>query len=298
MGTNLIISSEVTSLFDSFLGCGVDKLILQLNYPLRLDEIREKLLSLNYKLLFKNNKDFKSNVLLEKSGRQIYCFGTSLPNTDYIIYKIALKPNLFDGHEEVLRCLREIFGIRINEADIRRIDINFDFRLAFIELLKLMDIRGKQKTIEYLSYSGKLTSIRHGDSDPIKVYDRARKLRIDEKLSRIEFVFNFKRSQFKLNNYDHAILDALSRPGMSNVHFLEPEFPFKLGIELFDKEFKKFIQFFCLYEQYGFSQAKKIFNDNNNFHRNFRKTIQCEKSNLNLVSIFRQNSLQRGACGK
>jgi hypothetical protein len=294
MTTNLIISQKVTSLSDSFIGCGIDKLVLQLGSPFKLEDIRSKLFSMNYLIVFKKNKEFKSNILLERNGRQIYCYGYSLPDNNFMIYKLGLKPNLFSGTKEVFRSLIEIFGKDIIWSAIRRIDINFDFRLKFIELLKIIDIQGKQKTFEYLSYSGKLTSIRHGDTDPIKVYDRARKLKTNDNLSRIEFVFSFKKDQFNFIDYEKAILEVMSRQNINKILFLEPEIPFELSIDLFDKEFKKFIQFFCLYEHYGFTQAKKIFNENCNFYREYKKTISCKKNSFNLKEVFHQHFSERG----
>lgn len=295
MKSQLIVSKEVTSFNDYFLGCGIDKVVLKLSHTFLLDQHRSRIEKNGFEIIEKKNSQNKAILLFRHGEVLINGFGYQRQNVGWEIINISFKGSVFANEDEMFMTLIRLFGDNILNAKISRLDVNFDFKIKLNEMLKGIDIKHKYKRVEYFSSSGELTSIRLGIEEPIKVYNRAKKIRSEEELTRIEFVFNLSKLRIYFNDYVKALKHICMSSKLNSVEFIETEMPFRLAIEMYDKNFKKFIQFFCIYDEYGFTQAKKIFSKNDNFYRDFNKAIGRKNTGFNLKDIFKQKTFFEGA---
>lgn len=283
--SKIIISSEVTSFSDYFNSSGIDKLDLKLLVPKSLSVIKKILVKKGYSEV--RAKNYKFNQITFVSGnKEIHLF-IFYRSENYQVFKVSLNPNKFNEdisfvQNEVCSCL----DIDARDLLIQRIDFNFDFNIKYNELLKNIFIRHKSFICEYVSRDGEVESIRLGKKNAIKIYNRGKLLKIDEDLSRIEFMFNDFQRVYTLAEFNQLLNWIFKENFFDKVCFFESESPFSVGVDLLDKDFKKLVQLMSIYEVYGFTQARKIFNRNNNFNRDYKRFFKQKFSSFKLKDYF------------
>lgn len=253
------------------LSAGIDKLNARLNRQVSSSTIRDNARKAGFKIKAASLK--QRGHFLKVSNSKGFVHLKYWPAHDHVSELIS-NPNRFGTWGDYMTFLSALLPHEaLAEVEISRIDLNLDFTSDFKSLIQSIDIKNKNLSAKFDDKGGQRTGITIGTgADTIVIYDKAKKEGLTTPLARIE-------KRLKGSRLPSKSIFELPKS-------LESMTPFK-GIEGLDLKLKKLVasdernarldEFKVYLEREGLYSARKAFNKNRNFNRDFAGLIETTK---------------------
>lgn len=250
---------------------GIDKLDAYFNVPISLSEISTRSQNLNFtckQTYLKERAPFikvshkDHSIYLKKVSDQLHSSGFSS------------NPNHFDTWENYVEFITKVLGSDgVGNSKVHRLDLNIDFNCTFQHLIQCIDIRNKRTAVSYIDKHGSRTGINIGRGDEsILIYDKALKGGLNMPFSRIEL--RLKKSKLPTRSIlelSDAIKKSYFFTGIEGIQLKFSDSQFT------ETQCKRVSEFKTILKREGFYTAKRAFNCDRNFDRNFSLVLAINK---------------------
>lgn len=204
--------------------------------------------------------------------------GIYFPQKDYLapVVSILSNPNYFGSYQDFKGLIESLVPQNThNRIRIKRLDINFDYSIPFKTFLKSIEINGKQSDVEYANQRGVQTGIRIGKgSEKINIYDKTEQANLEVPVSRIEIQLTGEKLPTKIFAELFDVLQSEQFPKNYLERFLLSDVSFCSQELLTESQRTKQSEFKFTLEKDSLFKAKQLFNQNNNFERDFKGIIE------------------------
>lgn len=263
------------------IGAGIDKINMRFKEPFPINQITSNAHKLGLKVSDATLKE-KGRFFKIHSGDTFIHFKCSIMG-DAVTQMIS-NPNRFRKWDIYLGYVNSLIPIDIIEdMSLSRLDLNLDFACSFQDLIQSIEVKHKNLSAKFEDKGGHRTGLTIGSGDELFVlYDKSRKNGLKTNYSRIEQrLMRAKlptRSLFEIPN-SLALYSPFKNLEGGSVRFLSS---LGLGESILKlQEFK-----YCL-EREGFYSARKAFNTQRNFERDFKGLVLFEKWDQQPKEIFK-----------
>jgi hypothetical protein len=250
----------------------IDKLIIQPHYPIPADALLTRLITQQTEHRKTRHRDHKWCYEVQGAQSGTYLRLWSIENP--LIYEIVTNPSSFPDYNNYLEHIKSIFSEEeLSQARVKRLDLAIDYPMPFQELIRGFDFSLKQSQFQFLDKGAKRTGIRIGKgNEVIQIYDKSKESKLLAPLTRIEIQLKGKKLPSQsFNSIQSALMTQNQNPFATlSLNDLEPTNPSILAGS--QKVRAEQLQHHLTRE--GLFSARRVFNDNGNFIRDYAPLLK------------------------
>jgi hypothetical protein len=207
-----------------------------------------------------------------------------------VIRKLICRPSAFDTFREFQEFVTQFIPLEaLISADIKRLDFTIDYKVGFQSLLKGLDVKYKQKKIEYTEKSGVRTGFLVGSTnEKTLAYNKSLQSRTSIPTSRIELqvsgkslpVSKYQDLKNVVGSPDFAAFNHITTNHIEVLkHFSSSD----------SNEGLRASQLEQLLEREGYYSTRRALNQNKNFKRDYGRHLVVTPWSTQPNQVFQQS---------
>ncbi len=212
-----------------------------------------------------------------------------LDYTKSFVTSLVSNPNHFISWSKYINILEQLIPAdALNTFEITRLDLNLDYNCTFEKLIESINVKNKRDMISFNDESGIRTGMNIGKGQScLVIYDKSTKASLTYNSSRIELRLSGKMLPTKILKQLPFCLSEKNYFTQIEANHLELQ-----TVALLDDQKTRLDEFILLARREGFYSARKKFNQNKNFDRDFKGLIKLTKWSTQPTKAFRDYILK------
>ncbi|MEE6249368.1 MAG: hypothetical protein VX583_03150 [Bdellovibrionota bacterium] len=265
------------------ISAGVDKLEARIDTTYTKTDLIKSAKKLGYLVKESGLKEKGRFLKVSKGDQVMHC---QYIQSRGIITRLISNPNRFGEWGVFLKFLTTLFPAHLLEQmSVSRLDLNIDFDYSFKDLIESIDIKNKSLAIQYTDRSGVRTGMNIGKGNEyIVIYDKTKVDDIEKPRTRMELRLSGKKLPTKsIFDLPHALRDLQAFDFLSCHNLSFNSLVTRKELLERQQEFK------IVLGREGYYAARKAFNLNRNFKRDFASLIELTNWTIQPLQLFQEH---------